>query len=117
VGREFNSGSAKVADSVGDTFQPRERPQQALLGLSQYSTSPILRPTHTADDQRDGTRLSQETKLKIEELKRLVNKYTQYHSNPDGIIKWAVQCAINGDNRFLDEKSEQLRSIDNFDRK
>ncbi len=44
---------------------------------------------HTADDQRYGTRLSLETKLKIEELKRLVNKYPQYSRNPDGIIKWA----------------------------
>ena len=110
----FNFGSATIADNVGDAFQPRYIPQQKPLGISQYSTSSqILRPTNREDQQRHGTGLSQHTVVKIEELKRLVYKYPQYQNNdPDGIIKWAVLCSINGDNRFLNEKLEQLRSID-----
>ena len=34
--------------------------------------------------------------------------------NPDGIIQWAIHCSINGDNTFLDDKLEQLRSIDSL---
>ncbi|MFZ0512341.1 MAG: hypothetical protein WAM14_12100 [Candidatus Nitrosopolaris sp.] len=59
--------------------------------------------------------LSQETILKIDELQRLLCKHPQYCTNPDAILKWAVQCSINGDNRFLDEKLVQLRSIDSID--
>jgi len=51
-------------------------------------------------------------RLKIAELRRLTYKYPQYFTNPDGIITWAVQRANNRDNKFLDEKLEQLRSID-----
>ena len=36
-----NIGSTTVADTVGDTFQPIYMPQQAPLGTSQYSTSPM----------------------------------------------------------------------------
>ncbi|MFZ0512523.1 MAG: hypothetical protein WAM14_13025, partial [Candidatus Nitrosopolaris sp.] len=63
------------------------------------------------DYQKFGTGLSQETILKIEELKRLVSKYSQYCTNPDGVIKWAIHCSINGDSKFLDEKLAQLRMI------
>jgi hypothetical protein len=37
-----NFGSATVADSVDDTFQPIYMPQQAPLGISQYSASPHI---------------------------------------------------------------------------
>jgi hypothetical protein len=49
---------------------------------------------------------------KIEELKRLLNKYPQYNRNPDGVIRWAIQSSNNGDNVFLNDKLEQLRSLD-----
>jgi hypothetical protein len=49
-------GSATVADSVGDTAQPRYLPQQSPLGTSQYYTSPIYRPS--AYDQNYETGLS-----------------------------------------------------------
>jgi hypothetical protein len=39
-------------------------------------------------DQGHGTDLSQ-TIAKIEELKRLMNKYPQYHTNPDDTIRLA----------------------------
>ena len=96
-------GSATVCDSVGDTFQPKYFPQQAPV---QYSIRP------TMDDQRYGTGLSPETKRKIDELTRLMNKYPQFHTNPNGIIRWAINGAVKGDNQFLDKKLEQLRIID-----
>ena len=66
------------------------------------------------DDQRYGTGLSQETIQKIEQLKRLVYKYPQYHTNPDGIIRLAIYNSINGDDTLLDDKLEQLRNIDSL---
>src|SRR5215469_10137609 len=39
-----NIGSATVTDSVGDSFQPTYIPQQAHVGISQYSSRPIHRP-------------------------------------------------------------------------
>lgn len=41
-----------------------------------------------------------------------MNKYPQYHTNPDGIIKFAMYNSINGDDMLLDDKLEQLRSMD-----
>ena len=98
-------GSATVADSVGEPF----RPQQAPLGISQYGTN----PTHTIHDQSFGTGLSQETTLKIDELKRLVYKYRQYQNiDPDEIVKWVINGALKGDTQFLDKKLEQLHMIE-----
>jgi hypothetical protein len=39
----------------------------------------------TMGEQSYGTRLSQETKLKIDEFKILLNKYPQYCPNADGV--------------------------------
>ena len=63
--------------------------------------------THKTNDE--GT-LSQETILKIQELKMLVYRYPIY-SNPDGVVKCVTYFSINGDNTFLDEKLEELRNI------
>jgi hypothetical protein len=104
-------GHATVAGRLGNSFEPRYVPQQAPLGISQYSAGPIYRPP--PDDQRYGTGISRETRLKIEELKKLVYKYPQHHNNdPDEIVKWAIYCSSNGDNKFLDDMLEQLRTID-----
>jgi hypothetical protein len=109
--RDFRS--ATVADSVGDAFPPSYIPKQAPVGTSQYSFRPLHRPMPTVDHQNYGTALSRETKL--EELKRLMYKYAQFHNNsPDEIVKWAIYCSSNGDNKFLDEKLEQLRTIDSL---
>jgi hypothetical protein len=99
-------GHATVADSVGNTFLNMHLPQQTPLPI------PIYRPPHTIHDQSYRTGLSQEAILKIEELKRLVNKYPQYCTNPDSIIRLAIYNAINADNTLLDNKLEQLRTID-----
>ena len=53
-----NIGSTTVADTVGDTFQPIYMPQQAPLGTSQYSTSPMY-PSRQIMDESYGTSLSQ----------------------------------------------------------
>jgi hypothetical protein len=105
-------GHATVADSIGDTFQSKYIPQQTPLGTSQYSPSAIYR-LPSVHDQSFGTGLSQEMIQKIDELKRLVYEYRQYQNNdPEEIVRWAINGARNGDNRFLNEKLEQLRTID-----
>jgi hypothetical protein len=102
---------ATVADSVGNNFQSRYIPQQTSLVTSQYSASPTYRPLPTMDEQRYG--LSHETIVNVEELKRLVHKYPQYQdTDPNMIVEWAIYCYMNGDNKFLHEKLEQLRTID-----
>ena len=63
----------------------------------------------TTDDEERAT-LSQETIVKIQELKRLVYRYGQYR-NPDAIIKCATYWSINGDNMILEEMLEKLRMI------
>jgi hypothetical protein len=107
----YDDVGSSVADSVGDAFQPRYIPQQTPLGTSQNGTNPM----HTIHDQRYGNSFSETTttKLKIDELKRLMNKYPKYHNNdPDVIIQWAIHSCLNGDNTFLDDKLEQLRTMD-----
>jgi hypothetical protein len=108
-------GPATIADSVGNTFEPTCLRQQAPLGISQYSPSAIYRPLPAIDKQTYGSGLSQDAIQKIQELKRLLNKHPQYHNNdPDEIVKWAIYCSSSGDNKFLDEMLEQLRSIDSL---
>ncbi|MFZ0511480.1 MAG: hypothetical protein WAM14_07735 [Candidatus Nitrosopolaris sp.] len=69
------------------------------------------------DDQRYLGSLSQDTLVKIEQLKLLLNKYPQYHNNdPDEIVRLIVYNCINGDNTLLDNKLEQLRTIDSLRR-
>jgi hypothetical protein len=43
-----------------------------------------------------------------------MSKRPQYHENPDGIIRLAVYNSVNGDNTLLDDKLEQLRTIDSL---
>jgi hypothetical protein len=109
-----NIGSSTVADSICNTFQPRSIPQQTPLEISQYSAGPIYPPRQIIDHQGHGTSLSQDTIVKIDELRRLMNKYPKYHINPDAIIQWAIHSSLNGNNTFLDDKVEQLRSIDSL---
>jgi hypothetical protein len=102
-------GQGTVADTVGNTFQPRHLTQQAPLASSQYYT----RPMPTMDIQKHGRFLPQETILKIQELKSLAYKYRQYQNNDPGVIvEWAVQGVSNGDDTFLDDKLKQLRIMD-----
>ena len=107
--KNVQSGHATIPDSIDDILQPRYLHQQAPLGISQYGTNPM----HTIHDQRYGTGISQDTIVRIDELKRLVYKYRQYQNiDPDEIVKWAINGALKGDTQFLDKKLEQLRIID-----
>jgi len=76
--------------------------------------NPLYRRTSTTDVQNYGTGLSQDTLVKIDELRRLINKYLNYHMNPDAIIQWAIHSSLNGNNTFLDDKVEQLPSLDSY---
>jgi hypothetical protein len=105
-------GHATVADSIGNTFQPRYLTQQTPLGPSQYFSSQILLTPLPRMDEKYGTGLSQDNIIKIEELERLMDKYQKYHMNPGGIIQWAIHSTKNGDNTFLDDKLQQLRIMD-----
>ena len=58
--------------------------------------------------QRYGTGLSQNIIVKIDELRRLMNKYPKYNMNPNGIIQWAIHTSIN------DDKLQQLRNLDSL---
>jgi hypothetical protein len=125
---EFGYATA-AADSVGDTFRPAglqgQYDHQQLSPSSSSSTihdqPPDVLPyptdqsqsAHTADDY--GT-LSEETRLKIEELKKRIYRYAQYHPNPVAVINCIIYYCNNGDNTLLDEKLEQLRSIDAISR-
>jgi hypothetical protein len=103
-----NIGSATVADSVGNTFEPRYL-SQTPLGLPQYSPSTMYRPLPTIDEQRYGSGLSQDAIQKIHKLKLMNN-----HHIPDGMIRLAIFNSINGDNTLLDQMWEQLRHLDSI---
>jgi hypothetical protein len=102
-------GHATIAGGVGDTFQPRYS-----TSIPQYSASPMYPPRQTMNDPSNRTGSSQDNIVKIQELKRLLNKYPQYNRNPDGILRWAILSSNKGDNVFLDDKLEQLRTIDSL---
>jgi hypothetical protein len=130
-----------VGDSLGDTFihlglqqqgqyqhhqqslEEQERypwqqqqavSQSIVLQDSSYPTDQTFQSQSidTTDDEETTTTLSQETRLKIEELKRLLYKYPQYHYNPAAVISCVIHFCNDGDNSFLDEKLEQLRLLD-----
>jgi hypothetical protein len=124
-----NFAHAVAADSMGDTLPPKGLQQETLSmsiatplslpaastskpqlgGVPPYPTDQISQSIHTTNDQ--GT-ISQETMLKIQELKRLMYKYPQYHSNPGAFVKCATFYSINGDSTLLDEWLERFHTID-----
>jgi hypothetical protein len=95
------------ADSVGDAFQPRYS-----TSIPQYSASPLYPSRQTMNDPCNRTGLSQDTMVRIQELKRLGYKYPHFCANPDGVIKLAIYNSINSDNTLLDQMLQQLRIID-----
>ncbi|MGA9149176.1 MAG: hypothetical protein WBZ36_01255 [Candidatus Nitrosopolaris sp.] len=110
----YHNFGGTVADSAGNNFQPAYLPQQEPPQILQNFANPLYRPPPRMDDQRYDTNLSPDIIPKIGELKRLVNKYPQYRTNPDGIIRLAIYDSINGNNTLLDSKLEQLRTIDSL---
>jgi len=87
--------------------------QDQPLDVLPYPTDGSLQShSMNATDDEETTVLSRETRLKIQELKRLVYRYSQYHRNPGAVVSCIVYYCNNGDNTLLDEKLEQLRSVD-----
>jgi len=89
---------------------PPEAIQDQPPNVSPYPIDQTFQSELTDNEQT--TTLSRETVLKIEELKRLMYRYSQYHHNPGAVVNCIVYYCNNGDNILLDEKLEQLRSID-----
>jgi hypothetical protein len=88
---------------------PQDQPPDVLP----YPTNrPFQSQSMNTMDDEETTTLSLETRLKIEELKRLIYRYSHYHHNPGAVINCIVYYCNNGDNTLLDEKLEQLRRID-----
>jgi hypothetical protein len=108
------SVGATVADSIDNTFHPTFIPQHIPVDVSPNFANPMYRHMPTTDGQSFGTGLSWGTVQKIQELKGLMNKYSAYHTNPDDVIRLAIFNSINRDNTLLDDKLEQLRTIDSL---
>ena len=83
--------------------------------MSPYPNDPTFQsqPVSTSEDDQTTT-LSQETRLKTAELKRLICRYSQYHRNPGAVVNCIVYYCNNGDNTLLEEKLEQLRTFDSM---
>ena len=86
-------------------------PPLLLVPVPWFSATFQSQSLNTTEDE-EKTTLSQETRLKIEELKRLIYRYSQYHRNPGAVINCIIYYCNNGDNILLDEKLEQLRMFD-----
>lgn len=90
--------------------------------------APLLQtPTPTVDHQQqinnNGTttpaptkpttnNMSEDTISKIVELKRGMWRHPNVFSNPDEVIQYVKYFCLNGDNKFLDERLEQLRMFE-----
>ena len=114
------------ADSIGDTFRHRglqgqyhyyhyqqqgPSPSISLPSLPPPATQDVS-PSQSTNTTNDHGILSQEIILKIRELKRLVYSNPQYCPNPDAFIKSIIYFCNDGNNTFLDEKLEELRTMD-----
>jgi len=98
------------------SLSPSIPPSQAAiqpLNISPYPTDQIFQSesTHITTDDEQTTTLTQETTLKIQELKKLVYRYPQYHRYPAAVISCVIHFCNNGDNTLLEEKLEELRTF------
>jgi hypothetical protein len=98
------------------TFQCQPQPLHISPSpnISPYPTEipRMSHPTHYINTNSQGNIQPQDNILKIQELKRLMYKYPQYHSNPDLVLKCATLSSFNGDNTLLDEWLERFRTVD-----
>jgi hypothetical protein len=114
--QERYHGQWQEEQSVSESIPPtpaaiQDQPPDVLP----YPTDPTFQSESvntTEDEEKTTTTLSHETILKIEELKILIYRYSQYHHNPGAVINCIIYYCNNGDNTFLDEKLEQLRMLD-----
>jgi hypothetical protein len=96
-----------LADSRGDMFRLGNGPQQETRGLNNSTNGSM----HKTVDQPYGTQ-SQERRLKIIELKTLLDKCQSPYG--DIILRKAVYESRKGDVDYLDEKLAWVRKIDKF---
>jgi hypothetical protein len=72
--------------------------QDQLPDVSPYPTDRTFQfQSMNSTEDEETTTLSQESRLKIEELKRLIYRYSQYHRNPGGVINCIIYYCNNGD--------------------
>jgi hypothetical protein len=118
---DFALVSKTIPDSIGNSFQPRCLPQQTHLAESSYpSENHVI--ADTATSSRPKTLLqpypaalpnSQTATIqqKLEELKVLAGKFN-FPEDARKILEWADVRLREGDESFLNNKSEQLRMLD-----
>ena len=92
-------------------LQQAPSPSISLPSLQPPETKDVS-PSQPMNTTNDHGILSQETILKIQELKRLVYSNPQYCPDPEALIKSIVYFCNDDNNSFLDEKLEQLRTMD-----
>jgi hypothetical protein len=95
----------RLADSGGDMFRQGDGLQQESRDVNYPSNGTM----HKTFDQPYGTQ-SQERRLKIIELKTLLDKCHLPYG--DIILRRAVYESSNGDTDYLDEKLTWIRKID-----
>jgi hypothetical protein len=103
-----------AADYMGDTYRQQDpSPSIALPSLPSPATQDVSpsQPTTTTNNQGI---LSQDTMLKIQELRSLLRSYPHFCPDVDAFIRSIIYFCNNGDRSFLDEKLEELRMINNI---
>jgi hypothetical protein len=103
----FQSIQTPRALSLPSTSQAQPQPQGVLSYPPDRISEPIEKTNHQGP-------ISQETLLKIQEVKRLVNQYPQDSGADAFVRRCATFYSINGDNTILDEMLQNLRMISNF---
>lgn len=118
---------AVAADSMGEDtlskglqYQQQQQQQQSIPTLPssspmqpQYRTGQSIHNPASDDDEEEET-ISEDTKLKMFELRMLLHKYPQFHPDPIELTNNIVNSYLEGDYKPLDEKLEQLRSIESL---
>ena len=104
-GLEVSNRKHRLSQLQQHYYHPQHSNHNPNLRISHHiQLNEYLTPIDTRNDQ--------ETIPKIQELKRLLYRHPQYHSNPDVLIKCATLCSFNGDNTLLDEWLERFRTLD-----
>lgn len=110
--------------------QQQQRQQRSIPTLpSPSSPSPMQPPQYPTgqsihnpakandhDDEEEQT-VSEDTKLKLYEVRWLLHKYPQFHPDPIELTNNMVNSYLEGDYKPLDDTLDQLRRIDRTHRK
>jgi hypothetical protein len=104
---DFASISRRLA-LTDQIFQPQPIPQPRPEPIPPLQSQ----PTRITTAKKNEWGLSSETILKLAELKSRLYRHSNTFPDFEIIIQGAKYFAMMGDNSFLEEKLEQLRSID-----